>query len=109
MYTQIQKTIPAYYKNRGQQAERVFRYTNTGLLCKADNTPCTVSGDCGDVQVKSARATVCKGLDIESYIDTDKANSYAYITADYSIAYIMNPIEWITFVKAFSTIKMVVV
>ena len=83
-------TIERVYKNNGQHAEQVFRYT--------------VSGDCEDIQIKSARATICKGNDIASHLATDKAERYAYITADFKTAYIMSKIEYLTFATLFATL-----
>ena len=97
-------TIKRVYKNNGQHAEQVFRYTMSGCICKADNTPATVSGDYEDIQIKSARATICKGKDIASHLTTDKAERYAYITADFKTAYIMSKIEYLTFATLFATL-----
>ena len=96
--------IKRVYKNNGQHAEQVFRYTMSGCICKADNTPATVSGDYEDIQIKSARATICKGKDIASHLTTDKAERYAYITADFKTAYIMSKIEYLTFATLFATL-----
>ena len=97
-------TIKRVYKNNGQHAEQVFRYTMSGCICKADNTPATVSGDYEDIQIKSARATICKGKDIANHLTTDKAERYAYITADFKTAYIMSKIEYLTFATLFATL-----
>ena len=96
----IQRT----YTNNGQHAEQIFRYTLTGQICKADNTPSWVSGDCNDIQVKSARATICKGTNIAAHIEADAAKAYAYVTADFITAYIMTPVEWLTFTTTFGTV-----
>ena len=95
------KSITRVYKNNGQHAEQVFRFTLTGSVCKADNTPAEVSGDCGDIQVKSARATVCKGLDIDAYLAADAAERYAYVTKDFTTAYLMSKAEWKAFIVRF--------
>ena len=81
--------IERFYKNNGQEAERVFRYTYEGKLCKADNVKHTQGADCDNIQIKSARASVCKGIDIEAYLAEDKAERFAYVVADFSKAYIM--------------------
>ena len=70
------KELNRQYKNNGQHAEQVARYTLTGEVCKADNKPFTAGGDCGDIQIKSARATVCHGTDIKAHIAMDGANRY---------------------------------
>ena len=54
-------------------------------------------------QVKSARATVCKGTDLVAYLATDMATEYAYVTLD-GIAYIMTKTEYIEFVEVFGTV-----
>lgn len=97
-------SAPSVYKNRGQQAELVYRFTVTGQVCKADNTPSWISGDCGSTQVKSARATICKGRNIAAHIAADAATEYAYVTADFTIAYIMTPVEWLKFATLFGTV-----
>ena len=52
------KALERTYKNNGQHAEQVFRYTMCGKVCKADNRE---GADYQDIQIKSSRATVCKG------------------------------------------------
>ena len=97
-------TIARAYVNAGQHAEQVFRFTMTGIISRADNRPATECGDCGDIQVKSARATVCKGTDIDKYLNADAAKRYAYVTADFKIAFIMSKTEWKQFVNKFGTV-----
>lgn len=92
------------YKNNGQHAEQMFRLTLTGEYIKADNKPFTAGGDCGIYQVKSARATICKGTDLDSHIAMDGAEMYAYVVADFSVAYIMSPAEYKDFVNDFGTV-----
>lgn len=98
------QSIARTYKNNGQHAEQVVRYTLTGEIVKADNKPYTECGDVFDMQVKSARATVCYGTDIEAHIARDAATSYAYVTKDFNTMYVMSPAEWKTFISAFSTV-----
>ena len=104
MTTLTLKPLARTYRNNGQHAEQVYRYTVTGEVVKADNRPATECGDCGNTQVKSARATVCKGTDIISYLAKDAATSYAYVITDCSLAYIMSKPEYIEFVKTFATV-----
>ena len=96
--------ITRTYKNNGQHAEQVFRFTLTGEIVKADNKPAWLCGDCLDIQVKSARATVCKGNDLDAYLKMDAANRYAYVNADFTTAYIMDKVEWKTFAEKFATL-----
>ena len=92
------------YANNGQEAERVFRYTLTGEIAKADNLPHNLGADCLNYQVKSARATVCRGTDLEAYLATDKATEFAYVSADFTTAYIMSKAEYTEFVNQFGTV-----
>ena len=64
---------------------------------KADNVQ---GADLWDIQIKSARATVCKGYDFATFIINDVANRYAYVSNEY-IAYIMNKQEYIAMVEMF--------
>ena len=91
------------YANNGQHAEQWVRYTLTGETVKADNLPHDRGGDCLGYQIKSARATVCKGTDLLAYLATDGATAYIYATAD-GIAYIMTKTEYIAFVERFGTV-----
>ena len=95
------KALERTYKNNGQHAEQVFRYTMCGEICKADNLQGT---DLWDIQIKSSRATVCKGIDLLQAIREDKAKRYAYVTSDFSSAYLMTKKEYYDFTSQFSTI-----
>ena len=98
------KTIDRFYKNNGQHAEQVARFTITGEICKADNKPFTAGGDCGNLQIKSAKATICKGTDIAAHLRADKAELYGYVVADFSEMFVMTKAEYFEFAKMFSTI-----
>lgn len=89
------------YKNNGQEAERIFRYTLTGIDMKADNRE---GADLENIQIKSARATVCKGTDIKTFIENDVAEIYAYVTENFENAYLMDKTEWIEFCEMFGTV-----
>lgn len=89
--------IKRYYKIDGQHKEQTLRYNLTGKIMKADNVQ---GADLWDIQIKSARATVCRGYDFATFIINDVANRYAYVTNDY-IAYIMNKQEYIAMVEQF--------
>lgn len=90
------------YANHGQNAEQSIRKALTGETTKADNLAHDLGADCLHYQIKSARATVCKGTDLATYLATDKATEYIYGTKD-GTAYIMNKTEYIDFVKQFGT------
>lgn len=89
------------YSNNGQHAEQVFKFTMTGELVKADNKPAELCGDYLDIQIKSQKATVCKGSNLKAYLDLDAAERYAYVNADFSKAYVMSRDEWERFVGEF--------
>lgn len=95
--------IARTYTNNGQHLEQTARYFLTGRIEKADNTPCTVDGDCNGIQIKSARATICKGTDIAAHIEKDAATEYAYITAQEEM-YLMTATEYKEFATAFATV-----
>lgn len=100
---QLNNDFVRTYKNGGQHAEQVYAYTLTGVLVKASNLSHEKGGDVGNVQVKSSRATVCKGLDLKAYLDHDGAKLYAYVTADFETAYEMSRAEYEEFCVAFGT------
>jgi hypothetical protein len=83
--------------------EQWTRFTLTGETAKADNLAHDKGADCLGYQIKSARATVCKGTDIRAYLATDMATDYIYATAD-GIAYVMTRVEYIEFVEMFGTV-----
>ena len=97
-------TLERQYKNNGQEAERIFRYTMAGEIAKADNLAHNLGTDCLHYQVKSARATVCRGRDLATYLAEDKATEFAYVLADFSKAVIMSKEEYTEFVSLFGTV-----
>jgi hypothetical protein len=91
------------YANHGQNAEQSIRHKLTGEIAKADNVAHDKGTDCLTYQIKSARATVCKGTDIKAYLATDCATEYIYGTND-GVAYVMSRTEYIEFVEVFGTV-----
>lgn len=91
------------YRNHGQDAEQSVRFALTGEISKADNLRYDLGADCLNYQIKSARATVCKGADLKSYLDRDASTAYIYATAD-GIAYVMTRAEYEEFVGQFGTL-----
>lgn len=100
----IDNTMPRTYKNNGQHAEQVFIYTLTGQIVKASNLPASAGGDFQDIQIKSQKATVCRGTDIIEHLKHDGAKRYAYVNKDFTIAYIMEKTEYIKFVENFAIV-----
>ena len=89
------------YKNLGQNAEQSIRFRFTGKILKADNIRFDKATDVLNFQIKSAKATICKGTDLEKYLDLDASTAYIYATKN-GTAYIMSRTEYTAFVKAFS-------
>ena len=89
------------YKNLGQNAEQSIRFRFTGKILKADNIRFDKGTDVLNFQIKSAKATICKGTDLEKYLDLDASTAYIYATKN-GTAYIMSRTEYTAFVKAFS-------
>lgn len=89
------------YTNNGQDIEQSIRKALTGEIVKADNVAYNRGTDCLCYQIKSARATVCKGLDLDTYLDEDKASEYIYGTLG-GIAYVMSRAEWQAFCNQFA-------
>ena len=91
------------YRYHGQNAEQSIRFALTGVITKADNLAHNLGTDCLNYQIKSARATVCKGLDLLAYLAEDVATEFIYGTKS-GIAYIMSREEYIEFVRLFGTV-----
>lgn len=91
------------YTNHGQNAEQSIRFALTGEVTKADNLSHDKGADCLTYQIKSARATVCKGIDLEAYLANDGASEYIYGTKT-GVAYVMSRVEYIEFVAVFGTV-----
>lgn len=88
------------YPNNGQHFEQTYRFNKTGKICKADNIK---GADYEDIQIKSARATICKGTDLKNHIKNDVANRYVYITKNL-VAYEMNKAEYLEFCEKFTAV-----
>lgn len=92
------------YKNHGQDAEQSIRFTLTGELLKADNLRHDLGSDCLNYQIKSARATVCKGTDLKAYLDIDASSEYIYADND-GTAWVMNREEYESFCTEFGSVQ----
>jgi hypothetical protein len=91
------------YNNNGNHAQQRFAFTLTGKAGRADNVPHNLAPDVLTYQVKSARATICRGLDLLAYLADDKAEGFAYVTAE-GIVYLMDKGEYVAFCLTFATV-----
>lgn len=91
------------YKNHGQDAEQSVRFVLTGEVLKADNIRYDLGADCLNYQIKSARATVCKGDNLEAYLNLDASTAYIYADNE-GTAWVMSREEYTAFCKEFSTL-----
>ena len=98
------ESAPIIYKNHGQQAELVFRFTLTGKIEKADKRKATETTDCCGYSIKSARATIGRGATVEEALKHDSAERFAYVVKDFSVAYLMSREEYKAFCYDFSTL-----
>ena len=95
-------TYLGHYTNHGQDAEQSVRFTLTGEILKADNLNYSLGADCLSYQIKSARATVCKGDNLEAYLNLDASTAYIYADNN-GTAWVMSREEYIAFCKEFVT------
>ena len=103
VWRHLSEGFKSEYKIGGQAKEQHLRYDITGEVVKADNKNHSVCADCGNIQIKSARATICKGVDIDSYLAEDAADFFAYITKANDV-YLMTKAQWSEMAKAFGTV-----
>lgn len=101
--TKFNFTLLNNYKNNGQNIEQSIRFTLTGKIEKADNIAHNKGTDCLEYQIKSARATVCKGRNLKEYLNEDANKAYIYGTLD-GTAYIMSRQEYENFIAIFGTL-----
>jgi hypothetical protein len=101
--TKFNFTLLNNYKNNGQNVEQSIRFTLTGKIEKADNIAHNKGTDCLNYQIKSARATVCKGRNLGTYLNEDASKAYIYGALD-GTAYIMSRQEYENFIENFGTL-----
>ena len=101
--TMTTERAPMYARNNGQQAEREARHALTGEWFKADNLK--GGADCLGYQIKSARATVCRGDSLDN-IATEYAGVKGFIFADREACtmYVMTAEEWRAFCERFAEV-----
>ena len=96
-------TIPVdvYKGNIGAHAEVHFVYEMTGRMAKLSNTK--GGADCLRWQVKSFRATVCNGADVNNILtEYATAERFAFVDSERGVWYDMSPAEFIEFARAFT-------
>ena len=98
------KPYPRKYPNGGHEAERLASLNFLGVERKPDNKPFWAGADVGVLQVKTQKASVCKGTDIRAHIEQDAAELYCYVLADFTACYVMRPETWALFVDRFAYI-----
>lgn len=104
-YIKLKQPPARLYRNNGQHAEQVVKYTFTNELKKADNTPFWIDADFNGIQIKSARATVCNDLDFVDHLKRDKARKYGYVISDFSLMVLMDKKEYVAFVSKFGSVQ----
>ena len=88
------------YANNGQHAEYRLAYTLTGEHRKADNKK--GGADVGIYQVKSFRATLCHGDNIENLlVEYAAAERFAFVDDEKNLWYDLDKAEFLEFAKAF--------
>ena len=107
--------IERMYKNNGHHAEQVLTFSLTGELRKAGNLPFDQGSDIPEfnLSVKSGGATLMNGKlctrdtkegIIDEFITRSASSNFAFVVKDFSVAYIMNAIEFRAFCDKFSNI-----
>jgi hypothetical protein len=101
------------YANNGQHAEQVVAYTLTHEVRKHDKVPFDRGSDIPEyhMSVKSGGATLMNGNlctkttkegIIEEFITRSASSCFAFVMNDFSVAYIMNKVEFKEFCIQFS-------
>ena len=104
MKKNILKRYDSIYKNVGQQAEVDLAYTLTGKPKKADNRK--GGADVLSYQVKTFRATLCKGTDPKAVLEEYKdAERFAFVDSEESTWYDLSKAEFLEFVRAFARVE----
>lgn len=88
------------YKNHGNNAEYACG-AFYGVEATPNNRSHKLGGDVLGFQVKSARATVCEGLDFSAYLAEDAADSFIYVTKSFK-GYVMSRSEYAEFINQFA-------
>lgn len=91
------------YGNIGQQAEREVRFTITGNWQNADNRK--GGTDVLNAQIKSFRATLCHGSDINQILtEYAEADSFIFADREEQVFYTMTVEEFMQFARLFAEV-----
>lgn len=107
------KTIERTYANNGQHAEQTLAYTLTNEIRKHDKVRFDMGSDIPEyhMSVKSPKASLMSGNlcnsdtkegIIKEFIERSASLCFAYVTADFATAYVMNPTEFAEFCMLFA-------
>lgn len=113
MKTMRLTTIDRVYKNAGQHAEQTLAYALTGEIRSHGHAKWNEESDIPEyhMSVKSSKATLMSSSQcnstthmeiIEEYFQGVASTSFAYVTADFQTAYIMDAVEFREFVAQFT-------
>ena len=108
-------TIERTYTNNGQHAEQTLAYALTGEIRAHDNVPFDKGSDIPEyhMSVKSSKASLMSGNRCESQtkegiiaelIAKSASTCFAYVVADFSVAYVMNGNEFAEFCTEFGSL-----
>ena len=106
-------TIERTYANNGMHAEQTLAYTLTHEIRTHDRVPFDKGSDIPEyhMSVKSSKASLMSGNYctaqtkegiIKEFIERSASTCFAYVTADFATAYIMNGIEFAEFCMLFA-------
>ena len=106
-------TIERTYTNNGQHAEQVLAYTLTHEIRKHDRVPFNKGSDIPEfkMSVKSSKASLMSGNYctketkeeiIAEFLDRTASECFAYVLEDFTMAYVMDKIEFAEFCTKFS-------
>lgn len=108
-------TIERTYTNNGQHAEQTLAYALTGEIRAHDNVPFDKGSDIPEyhMSVKSSKASLMSGNRCESqtkegiiaeFIAKSASTCFAYVVADFTVAYVMNGNEFAEFCTEFGSL-----
>ena len=113
MYTITIKQIERFYANCGMHAEQSLAFTLTDEIRTHDKVRFDMGSDIPEyhMSVKSSGASLMSGRlctrdtkegIIEEFVARSASSLFAYVVADFSVAYVMTGAEFAKFCMAFS-------